>query len=168
MFEWFFIAQLLGFVCFVSGLVRLQLKEHKSIIFCDMPICTLWSLHYFIIGGTSGFIINSLAVIRAFLRCFFSKAVYTYATIIILGLIWCLCLFFYQGYYSLLPPLASSIFTYGMLSESRKRLSNCIIVHNLLWVAYGVCLLSPMSCLSPATGIISCLIGKYRHESFLK
>ena len=160
------IAQVIGFVCFLFGLWRLQLKFPRSIILCDIPMCSLWSVHYFLIGGVSGFIINALSVIRALFRCYTSKKTYTVFSLIILALIWALCLYFYEAYYSLLPPIASTIFTFGMLSEDRQKLTNCIISHNILWVLYGICLLSPLSCLSPAAGIVSAVIGKYRHEGF--
>jgi hypothetical protein len=164
--EIFTIAGALGFIGFLAGLWRLQLKEHRSIVMCDIPICALWAVHYILLGGISGFIINALSVFRAIARCYMGKRSYFLITYIIMAIIWVLCLYFYSDWHSLLPPLASTIFTYGMLKSCRRTLTNCIIIHNLLWVIYGMALLSPMSCLSPAAGIIACFVGKIRHEGF--
>ena len=162
----FIIAQIIAFICFLAGMWRLQLKEQRAIIFADIPICTLWSLHFYFMGGISGLIINLLSVFRALARCYLPKKHYFAITYLILGIIWTLCLHFYSSYASLFPPIATSIFTYGMLSDSRSKLTNCIMIHNFLWILYGISLASPISCLSPAAGIISAVIGKYRHEVF--
>ena len=158
------IAQIIGFICFIAGLWRLQLKEHRSIILCDIPICSLWTIHYMLLGGVSGFVINGLSVLRAIARCYLSKRNALIVIILIMTSIWALCLYYYTNIYSLAPPLASTIVTYGMLKDCRRFLTNCILIHNALWIIYGISLLSPLSCLSPAAGIVSCIIGKIRHE----
>ncbi|PCI01665.1 MAG: hypothetical protein COB76_00860 [Alphaproteobacteria bacterium] len=158
------IAQFFGFLSFAMSIWKLQLKSHRSIIWWDIPGGLCWAIHFYLISGYSALIINVLSSIRATAKCYLPEKYSSPMIYIIVVLIWILCFYFYQDIYSLLPPLASTIATYGLIGNSRQILSNCIFIHYIIWLIYAVALVSPFMALSTLIGMGSCLIGKFRHE----
>jgi hypothetical protein len=164
MFDLLFLANIFGALAFIVSIWRLQLKEFKSIIWAEIPHAGLWAVYYTIIATPSGLIISLISIFRSTARLYLPERHIKQSLIFLTILIWILCVYFATGWHSILPAIASTVVSYGMLFDDRRKLTNCTLIHYGFWIVYGFIIASPYLVASITICTISCIIGKYRHE----
>ena len=60
------LAVLLGFVCF-------QMRTHKKLLITQLMTIIAFCIHYYLIGATSGLMMNLVGVVRNVVYCFKDK-----------------------------------------------------------------------------------------------
>ncbi len=61
-FEW--VAQGIGYIGLLFGVLSCQMKKHKTILFCKTMNELVFGVQYFMIGATTGLIMNSFSCVR--------------------------------------------------------------------------------------------------------
>lgn len=66
-------AQVVGFAAMLSAIICFQQKSRKNILLWQLIVCSLWTLHFIILGVATGTAINALQVVRAIIFNFKEK-----------------------------------------------------------------------------------------------
>ena len=159
-------AGIFGFFAFVVGLWRMQLKTNRLIYWAEVPHSILWAVHLFLIGGISGSIVCGMSFFRTLGRLYLKKEHFSTLVIILTICVWGVCLYFYQGLQSLIPPIGTTIISYGMLSDERRVLSNAILLNCFLCLVYGLSVGSTYQVIQMVLCISTGMYGKVKHENF--
>ena len=161
------ISGLFGSLAFIVCVWKLQLKLVRNIYAIDILQSLLFTVHLCFIGGIAGIVVNIMSGVRSALRLSISDTHIKPIIITSTLFTWIAGLYFYEDLYSLFPLIATSIISYGMLKEDREFYTNCVLVHYVFWMLYGVHIGSIYMCASIFVSAGSCIIGKIRHENLL-
>ena len=164
---WYYIGQGFGALAVVFGFISLQMKNAKHLVALQAAVSTVFCIHYFLIGATTGFVMNIGTLIRnavfavrsahpenRFLR---SPALTAAFTVIMVGMgVWA-----WEDWYSVFMILGLAINTVGMSMRSadnirRSTFITCpfVIAYNALASSYGGIVYESTVMVSSAIGLI--------------
>ncbi len=128
--------QLIGFAAVgISAVIYLQ-KNRKKILVVKLLTDVLWAVHHFLIGNTIAAITTGMAISREILLIKKRKFVFL---IIFPILFFIPLLFTYKNITSLIPPLASSVSTFGFYNKNVRLIKVFGVSVSVLMLIYGVC-----------------------------
>ncbi|MGN0492776.1 MAG: YgjV family protein [Acutalibacteraceae bacterium] len=128
--------QLIGFAAVaISAVIYLQ-KDRKHILVTKLLTDVLWAIHHFLIGNTIAAITTVTAIAREILLIKKRRIVY----LIIFPVLFFISLIFtYKNVTSLIPPLASSIATFGFYNNNLRLIKVFGVSASVLMLIYGAC-----------------------------
>ncbi len=163
----FLYAQIFGCIACAITIWRLQFKNPRYIALGEVPTAFFWSLQYFLLNAHAGLIINALCIIRGALVYFVPDVFLKYVIGIFLCLVTTILLSISFDIFNLLALIAVYIYaTSCMFRDNRPIMARLILIHNFPWIAYNVIFLSYFGILASTLGIVSVIIGMYRHENW--
>lgn len=132
----FILVQLIAFVAFLFLISSYKEKRKKGILFKQFISGLFYSLHYALLGARSGFVNSIIISIR---NITFSKvrknqkklSKIFIALFIIMGIIT------FKEWYSIIPIIGASIYTYNM-SGTKKRVLQGGLINAGSWAIYNI------------------------------
>ena len=143
------------------------IKTKGKFLFIQIIQMSLSALSNFILGGTTGTIINLVNIIRNVL-CYKNK-LNKYSIILILTLSISLSLYFNNlSCIGLLPLLSTILYTTLMNIKDIKKFKYLTIITMLLWLIYDICIMNYVSALFDLLTIGSNSIAIYQLKNIAK
>lgn len=159
------VAQIIGIFGTVTAILSFQCRSSKR-LFLMQGVCALFfAIHFGMLGAVTGLIQNLLAILRAALlrtdrKWAQSKCIPSMFAVIFL----ITAVIFYDGWFSLLPPVAMIVSTFVMWTKSGKsiRFAQLVCV-SPFWMIYNLSVHSLSGCVTEGFNIISILLSILRY-----
>lgn len=158
---------ILGYAAVAVLFISFQVNDRKQILGLLIIGMVFLAAHQFLLGAIAGAIANGLTIIRnlAFrhkndspiLQHFMLPYLFS-AVLVASGL------FFWQGWYSLLPALAVTASTFALFADSPKTIRGLSLIGPFLWLPYGLVIDSTPTILIQVVIISSIVIAMLRFD----
>jgi hypothetical protein len=163
------LAQMVGFLALSVGALSFQFKDQKKLFMVWTCSDLIWVIHYLMISAITPALTVSVAAVRTALVIFVMPQA---KTPVIGAALFCstaLCILAAEGQVrDYLPILTSFIFSAALYYNAHYGISRGLIgIGKLIWLIIGILFVSYAEITASLIGILSLLIGVYRHK-FLK
>ena len=123
--SWSLFGQFLGLVAVVLGFLTYQMRTPRQLLLIQAVTCIVFCAHYFLIGATSGLVLNAVGVVRNIVyynrdKKLFSGAYVPYVFALIMLV---LGIFTWQSWYSLLVIVGLAINTVCMSLQDAQKMT---------------------------------------------
>lgn len=160
------IAQSLGVVGMIVGLLAYQCKSSKGILMTKFAANILWTIHYLMIGAITAFATAIVCDIREFV---YANEKNDKKRLVWLGIFMVLCVvsmvITWQGAVSLLPGIATMLSTYGFYQKEAKNIRYVSIVFVVMMLVYDVIVMSYAGIVNQIITLFSIFIAIYRYRN---
>ena len=158
---YYWIGQIIGVIAMIESFFIFQVSERKKMVILKLVDDFLWVIHFLLIGGYTGALTTSVAVIREII--FYYKGSKKWANskwwAIGFSFIFLLCsLLTWTNVFSLLPALASSISTWVFWVDETKHAKIIQIPCVILMFIYCIVCSSYSGILTQLITLISIII----------
>jgi len=167
--EWtMVVGQMMGFVAVVLGFVSFQMRTQKQLLVVQTATTIAFCIHYYLIGATSGLMLNLLGIVRNLAYYHKDKPLFSGKKCpiffaVVMGIVGMLS---WQGYYSIFVVMGLVINTVCLSFTNPQNIRKSILVSSPLVLAYDAFVLSIGGVIYESVVIISSIIGiiRYRQE----
>jgi len=167
--EWtMIVGQIMGFVAVVLGFVSFQMRTQKQLLVVQTATTIAFCIHYYLIGATSGLMLNLLGIVRNLAYYHKDKPLFSGKKCpiffaVVMGIVGMLS---WQGYYSIFVVMGLVINTVCLSFTNPQNIRKSILVSSPLVLAYDAFVLSIGGVIYESVVIISSIIGivRYRQE----
>ena len=167
--EWtMVVGQIMGFVAVVLGFVSFQMRTQKQLLVVQTATTIAFCIHYYLIGATSGLMLNLLGIVRNLAYYHKDKPLFSGKKCpiffaVVMGIVGMLS---WQGYYSIFVVMGLVINTVCLSFTNPQNIRKSILVSSPLVLAYDAFVLSIGGVIYESVVIISSIIGivRYRQE----
>lgn len=129
-------AQVLGFIYAFILLLSNFGKTKTQILFLQTISFFFKSIHYLLLGGFSGFLISLVSMIRNIIFLKIEKTILWLITFIFLYLL--MGIYSYENIFSVLPVLATIIYTLTVNKNNLLYLRTGLIITSIVWLIYNI------------------------------
>ncbi len=162
------IIQGIGLVGFLFAILSFQNKSRKKILIFILFAQLTFSLHFFLLGAITGFLMNFLAFARTFLfekREKYSWANHQFWIYLFIILFWALGLRNLESFYGILPILAMTFGSIALWNLNAKKVRILMLIPTILWLVYDFMVISIAGVLTELVILFSILIGVFRFKN---
>lgn len=167
--EWtMVVGQMMGFVAVVLGFVSFQMRTQKQLLVVQTATTIAFCIHYYLIGATSGLMLNLLGIVRNLAYYHKDKPLFSGKKCpiffaVVMGIVGMLS---WQGYYSIFVVMGLVINTVCLSFTNPQNIRKSILISSPLVLAYDAFVLSIGGVIYESVVIISSIIGivRYRQE----
>ena len=167
--EWtMVVGQMMGFVAVVLGFVSFQMRTQKQMLVVQTATTIAFCIHYYLIGATSGLMLNLLGIVRNLAYYHKDKPLFSGKKCpiffaVVMGIVGMLS---WQGYYSIFVVMGLVINTVCLSFTNPQNIRKSILISSPLVLAYDAFVLSIGGVIYESVVIISSIIGivRYRQE----
>ncbi len=163
----FLIAQIIGLIALIGNMAAVQIKNSRNLVLAISVCDIFWALQFLILGANAGAFLCLASFFRNSLVAFSNANSIKYIITIFLVIISILSVYSYQGLFSLIPFLATSLYTISLLKiDCRGFVCRSTLICSLLWIAYAIIVGSYPIIICYSFCIFSNIIGMARHEKW--
>jgi len=162
------ISQIFTIIAYIFLAVTYHVKNRKTVIVLNLLGQVIFMIVYILLGAWSGLAMVFAAIIRNAIfiidenkngkRKSIGKI-----DIIVLALMCIICIlsaiFTYQGIFSLIPVLATMIYTYAVCQKNVKTYKLLGMPTEILWTCYNIYIKSILGTILESVMLISCFTG---------
>jgi len=136
----YIVAQIIGFCAMGVAIVAYQNNKHKNILLLMVLCCTLWSVHFALLGHWTAVAMNAMNVVRNIVFCFRdrkwgnSRAI----PVIFIVLTIIMTVLTYEDWWSIVPFVASIFAIISTWQTDAKMLRYLTIPICILWFSYNL------------------------------
>lgn len=164
----FLLAQIIGIFAMSINIFAWQLKNSRHIIFSYVPASALWAIQYMILSAPLGLMMNLCSMAKDMALTFIKASYVRYIIIGFLCTIWAAGLYFFSGWYDILPLIAGTITNLSLLQrDNRALVARGAIISQIFWITYNLIVGSWIAAFSGCLVITSSTLGMARHESWV-
>ncbi len=166
-FDYSLTTQILGYIAVAILFVSFQVNNREKILGWLVLGMVFLATHQFLLGAFAGAIANGLTIIRnitfrhkkdnQILNHFIWP--YVFSTVLVATGV-----FFWQGWYSLLPALAVTASTFALWADDTKTIRILSLIGPFLWLPYAFIIESIPTVLIQVVIISSILIAMFRFD----
>lgn len=160
------IGQIMGIVAVVLGFVSFQMRTQRQLLIMQTATTIAFCIHYFLIGATSGLMLNLLGIVRNLAYYHKDKPLFSGPKCpiffaIVMGMIGLLS---WQGYYSVFIVLGLVIHTLCLSFADPQKIRKSILVTSPMVLVYNAFVMSFGGVVYESVVIISSIIGIIRYR----
>ncbi len=163
------IGQIMGMIAVVLGFISFQMRTQKQLLIVQTATTIAFCIHYYLIGATSGLMMNLLGIVRNLAYYHKDKPLFSgkKCPIFFAVLMGIVGLLSWQGYYSIFVVLGLVINTVCLSFSNPQSIRASILVSSPLVLIYDVFVRSIGGVIYEAVVIFSSLIGiiRYRRQT---
>lgn len=161
------IGQAMGLVAVVLGFMSFQMRTQKKLLVLQTATTIAFCIHYYLIGATSGLMLNLLGIIRNLAYYHKDKPIFSGKKCpiffaVLMGLVGLLS---WQGYYSIFVVLGLVINTYCLSFANPQYIRTSILVSSPLVLTYDAFVMSIGGVIYESVVIVSSIIGIIRYRT---
>lgn len=166
--EIFWLAQIIGLVALLLGAVSWNLPSKKKILYFQGLASATYFLHYLLLGGTAGALMNLVTFFRSIV---FSKKehsswaksdlwIYFFMalSVTLVGLFW-------RGWADILPVCGVILGTWALSRQNPREIRIYMLLTIAFWTPYVIIIQSYSGLLSQVVGVVSIVLGMIRLDS---
>ena len=163
------IVQAIGIVAMTLTILCYQLKKRNSILIMQYTGNALWVVHYFLLGASTGLIMNALNVIRGIIYAIDKKWAKSWIWVFIFASVSItLGIMTFQAWYSVLPMAGTVIATVALRIPDENTLRKVYICSVPPWMVYNALVLSIPGTISAVFTFVSIIVALIRYNGFKK
>lgn len=160
------IGQVLGLVAVVLGFVSFQMRTQKQLLVVQTATTIAFCIHYYLIGATSGLMLNLLGILRNLAYYHKDKKIFAGKKCpiffaVVMGVVGLLS---WQGYYSIFVVLGLVINTVCLSFADPQNIRKSILVTSPMVLIYDAFVLSIGGIIYESVVIVSSIIGILRYR----
>ncbi len=162
------IGQIMGIVAVVLGFVSFQMRTQKQLLLVQTATTIAFCIHYYLIGATSGLMLNLLGIARNLAYYHKDKPLFSGKKCpiffaVVMGVVGLLS---WQGYYSAFVVLGLVVNTVCLSFTNPQNIRKSILVTSPMVLIYDAFVLSIGGMIYESVVIVSSIIGilRYRKE----
>jgi len=160
------IGQIMGFVAVVLGFVSFQMSTQKHLLLVQTATTIAFCIHYYLIGATSGLMLNLLGIARNLAYYHKDKPLFSGKKCpiffaVVMGVVGLLS---WQGYYSIFVVLGLVINTVCLSFANPQNIRKSILVTSPMVLIYDAFVLSIGGIIYESVVIVSSIIGIIRYR----
>ncbi len=163
----FVLAQIIGFIVLGITVISIQFKTKEKILMCQIIANVLVALQYFFLNAITGGVVAVINVIRCIIFYYYKKndkkPSIIFLTIFILVAIGSGILT-WQNVFSIIPIIATIIFTYGLWQDNVKVTRICTALTAANWSIYNVIVRAYAGALQSIAECTSAIIAMWRNR----
>lgn len=152
-----FYIQLIGLLAFCILVLSFYRKKVIDILIFQSTANFVYAVHYFLLGALSGAYISIISIIRNILLSINKKNKILISYIIVILYI-IVTAIFYENVFSILPMVANSIYMICILKDNKLSLLKGQLVGSIIWLIYGICIVSYAEMIAETILCISSII----------
>lgn len=136
----FWVAQLIGFIGMAMLALAYIQKKRQTILAFNIASAISWTIHFLILGATTGAAMNAMSIGRAaaFYAVAKTKRRKNDVFIIVVGAFLIVAAITWQGYISVLPLVAMLLSTTALWQKDPQRIRAIVIASTPFWIVYNV------------------------------
>ena len=160
------IGQVMGLIAVGLGFSSFQMRTQKKLLVLQTATTIAFCIHYYLIGATSGLMLNLLGIARNLAYYYKEKPLFSgkkcplFFTVV-MGIVGLLS---WQGYYSIFVVLGLVINTYCLSFTNPQYIRTSILVSSPLVLVYDAFVMSIGGVIYESVVIVSSLIGIIRYR----
>lgn len=158
----YIIGQMFGFLAVILGFISFQMKTRKNLMIVQTSLALSFSVHYLIIGGLTGCVLNLVCAVRNF--AFSREKGSKWLTIIFAVIMVIMGAVSWQGWYTLFFVVGITINTFGLSFKNPQNIRRSTLVTSPLLIIYDVVVKSYGGIMLETIIIISSIIGLIRYR----
>lgn len=160
------VGQIMGFIAVALGFVSFQMRTQKKLLVIQIATTIAFCLHYWLIGATSGMMMNMLGIVRNIAYYHKDKKIFSGMKCpvffaVLMGIVGILS---WQGYYSIFVLLGLVINTVCLSFTDPQNIRKSILVSSPLVLIYDAFVLSVGGMIYESVVIVSSIIGIVRYR----
>ena len=160
------IGQAMGFIAVVLGFLSFQMRTQKQLLLVQTATTIAFCIHYYLIGATSGLMMNLLGIARNLAYYHKDKPIFSGKKCpiffaVVMGVVGLLS---WQGYYSIFVVLGLVINTICLSFDDPQKIRKSILVTSPLVLIYDAFVLSIGGMIYESVVIVSSVIGILRYR----
>lgn len=159
------IAQIIGVIGMILLAMCFQAKDKKKTLIIKFLADIGWGIHYFLLGGFSGVILNAVSATRETVFYFEENEKRRKVWLVVFVAInWVLGILTMKELYNLLPTMCSAVATYSFWQNNLKVTRLLALLNAIMMFTYDIFLLSYVGMLSETITVVSVCIALYRYR----
>ena len=159
------IAQFVGIVGMILLATCFQANSKKKTLTIKFLADITWGIHYFLLGGLSGVVLNVIGAARETVFYFEKNEKRMKVWLIVFVTInWVIGLITMKELYNLLPTICSAVATYSFWQKDLKVIRILALVNAVVMFTYDIFLISYVGMISESVTVISALTALYRYR----
>ena len=133
------VAQAVGVVAYIILMCSYQMRKKPQILFMQVISSIAFAVHFYLLGGMSAVLCNTISVFVLVLIFYFEKKKYkkTILIIIMAPLLLAIAFLTYENLYSILPIISSLLILVSFLLNNENKIRIIGVIGNTLWLIYG-------------------------------
>ncbi len=160
------IGQAMGFIAVVLGFLSFQMRTQKQLLLVQTATTIAFCIHYYLIGATSGLMMNLLGIARNLAYYHKDKPIFSGKKCpiffaVVMGVVGLLS---WQGYYSIFVVLGLVINTVCLSFTDPQKIRKSILLTSPLVLIYDAFVLSIGGMIYESVVIVSSVIGILRYR----
>lgn len=160
------IGQIVGVIAVVITFLSYQTNKAKKLLLVQTLATCAFSVHYLLIGATTGLAMNLVAILRNLVfyhqdKKFFSGSYWKWIFAVLMTVAGVLN---WQGWYSIFIVLGIAINTLCLSSPSPQFVRKSILVTSPMVMTYDIFVLSFGGVVNEAVAIVSSIVGIVRYH----
>lgn len=163
----FILAQIVGIIVLVITVISIQFKTKEKILICQIIANILVAIQYFLLNALTGAVVSIINVIRCIIFYHYKKKDKKPSIIfltIFIGVAIISGILTWQNGLSIIPIIATIIFTYGLWQDNVRITRICTAVTAGNWAIYNVVVKAYAGALQSVAECISAIIAMIRHR----
>ncbi len=164
------IAQILGMITVVLGILAYQVKNDKQLLIVNLLDCGVFAAHYFLLGAIPGAVLNTVGVVRSLTYYHKDKKFYhpklfpiLFAVIMLILGIWSSVLAG-DGIYSVLVIAGLVINTLCLSFKSAQKIRISVLITCPMVLIYDILVCSVGGAIYESVAIVSAIVGIIRYR----
>lgn len=160
------IGQAMGFIAVVLGFLSFQMRTQKQLLLVQTATTIAFCIHYYLIGATSGLMMNLLGIARNLAYYHKDKPIFSgkKCPIFFAVVMGAVGLLSWQGYYSIFVVLGLVLNTVCLSFTDPQKIRRSILLTSPLVLIYDAFVLSIGGMIYESVVIVSSVIGILRYR----
>ena len=136
---------ILSQICVILAVISLGstflIKDKRIILLLSILIAVFYGLHYLLLDAITGLLMNMVSIVRSiwfYINAKKEKKNSIVILIVLFGIIIISGLLSFQNIYSILPIIATSLYTYSIWQDDIKIYRWIAIPISLSWITYNI------------------------------
>ena len=167
----FISAQIIGVIILVITVISIQFKTKEKILMCQIIANILVAVQYFLLNALTGTVVAVINVVRCIIFYYYKKknkkpSIIFLTIFIIVAIV--LGILTWQNGFSIIPIIATMVFTYGLWQDNVKVTRICTAITAGNWTIYNVIVKAFTGALQSVAECFSAIIAIWRNKEKVK
>jgi len=162
-----YISQFFGFIALIFLICSIQSNKKKNILVYQVIANLFFGVQYLLLNTLSAATMNIIGIARCIVYYYYEKKNKNAPEMILILffiIIVIASIFTSTGLISILPIVATLLYTYGIWQNNLKKYRIIVVVGSLAWLAFNIFVGAYVAIISSILELTSGIVAIYRHD----